>query len=155
MKFSISNDLEYKALPVVFFFLSLTGSWCPSDWNPLAKSMYGFFSAYQRILGFTLWLTIVLNVIITNVESENLFDNIFGATVMSFGLFKQSLISKKRETIKKWIKTYFYDQWFEPRDQLEVEISQSYESEIRFSKNIILCTTYIFIVYNPFKKILC
>lgn len=85
-------------------------------------------------MGFLFWLVVMVNAVLRNTKSDHFFENIFAVTVLTYSLYKLIFVTKKRETIEKWIKWHFKNNWFEPRNQDEAKIAESYKSEIKFSR---------------------
>lgn len=132
MKFKVSNDFEYRTLPGVFYFFTLSGAWCPNDWSPFSKSFYTLYTIYQGSLALSICLATGINLIVANVKSGRFFENVFHFAALSLGLQKCIFVRKNTKMIKRWMQKFFNDKWYEPRDQYESKILENYRLESRY-----------------------
>ncbi|KAJ8679831.1 hypothetical protein QAD02_015618 [Eretmocerus hayati] len=149
---TLSQSLEYASLPMVFHVLTFSGVWCPSDWNASSKLLYSIYSKIQMGAGISLWLTLLINIIITGTHSEKFYQSFFVIAAISLSVYKYFWVPKNREDIQDILKTCFKNNWFDSRDEYEIEIIRRFRSETRWmtaAYAIIISTALSIKVFGP------
>ena len=138
----LSDSLEYRSLPMQFYIFTFSGVWCPNNWKSPLKPLYNFYTAILATAGILFWLTMLINLVMTRNESEYFYENVFAISTLTYAMYKEYFILRKRKEIKNFLKLCFEDEWFKPRDVYEQEVIEKYEYETRFGE------TPIFITYR-------
>lgn len=130
----ISECLEYRALPIQFLIFTLSGVWCPDDWNPIIRSLYKFYTVIQATAGVLFWSTMLINLIVTKNNSDYFYENLFAISTLSYAMYKEVFVLIKRKQIINLLKLCFEDKWYKPRNRDEIHIIENYEYETRSGK---------------------
>ncbi|NP_001177522.1 odorant receptor 103 [Nasonia vitripennis] len=128
----LSQCLEYRALPMQFYIFTLSGVWCPSNWTSLLKLSYNMYTTTIAISGILFWASMFVNLIITKNESEYFYENVFAISTLTYAMYKEFFVLKKRKEIQQMLKLSFDDEWYRPFDNREIQIIDHYAHETRW-----------------------
>ncbi|XP_023317043.1 odorant receptor Or2-like [Trichogramma pretiosum] len=126
-----SVDLGFHEFPMQFFIFTACGVWCPSDWSPSLKKLYKIFEIFQIIAATWFWLTMFMNLLLKNTESDLFYDNIFALLVLTLAAYKKYFLLKNRKVISKVLSMCSDDSWYQPKNKQEAEIIERFENETR------------------------
>jgi hypothetical protein len=130
----MSKTFEFNALPLTFYFFTIFGVWCPSDWKFISKIAYRCYMLSHEVSALLFWSTMFINIVVTERENEFLYENTFAFGTLTFGLYKEVYVLSHREQIIDIIKSCFEDDWYKPIDVDESNIISKYNYETRFGE---------------------
>ncbi|OXU25585.1 hypothetical protein TSAR_001228, partial [Trichomalopsis sarcophagae] len=115
-----------------FYIFTLSGVWCPSNWTSLLKLSYNMYTTIIAISGILFWASMFVNLIITKNESEYFYENVFAISTLTYAMYKEFFVLKKRKEIQQMLKLSFDDEWYRPFDNHEIQIIDHYAHETRW-----------------------
>lgn len=134
---NFQDSFEHQVLPVPFTVLTLCGTWYPENWSARKKRFYNFFTAAILVLGISLFIEMLLNVILTIDTDKFTLEDIFATIVFAVGIYKKTNILLYRRNIINLITKYTNNPWHKPRNVMEALITLRNRIETKLVQIII------------------